>query len=80
MIKETDRNIPNARKNFIVVKAIVLAVEAFSRLPAEYQPYSDMCDLKELLNDTSQPMLELFQTAAREQIDVLQGRTLPTPP
>jgi hypothetical protein len=51
------------------LRAIVFALEAF-------RPYSDMCDLKELLNDTSQPLLELFQTAAREQIDVLQGRTL----
>jgi hypothetical protein len=75
MIKETDRNIPNWRKNFIVGEAIVLAVEAFSRLPDEYQPYSDMCDLKELLTDMDQPMLEVFQRAARELIDVLQGRT-----
>jgi hypothetical protein len=59
------------RTDILVSRAVVFTIEALARLPFLEQPWSDLRDLRQLLDDEHPTNLEADQKQARRWLDRL---------
>ena len=68
------------RRQYLVIEAIVFAIEGMSRMPDEFRPDNNIADLKEILHGMVSPKnLANYEWEARRRVDILLGK-LPDSP
>ena len=68
------------RRQYLVLEAIVFAIEGMSRMPDDFRPDNNIAELKEILQGMVSPKnLAKFQWEAGRRVDILLGK-LPDSP